>query len=227
TDGNEYPLPDRIRDSANNYRGGIRLELRRFHVTVEQGGTAFKDDQQVFSTATGRNPGNNNVPLFGQSLFLTGLQQAYGIRGTSVYSKGLLTASPVSWADIYGQVLFSQPKNDINYQQFDTGNLALLSQALLYTGQQYLLSAAASLPHTSGSVGVEVRPLRRLRIVESWLTDRMHNAGSSRANQLLTPASVPQPQSEAQSARLVSNYNQEQVDLSLDVTSKLTLRGGY
>jgi len=226
-DANEYPLPDKIRENTNNYRGGIRLELRRFHATLEQGGTTFKDDQQVFSSSTARNPGNNSSPLFGQSLFLTSLQQAYGIRGRSVYSKGLLTASPVSWADIYGQFLYSQPKNEVTYQQFDTGNLVVLSQALLYTGQQYLLSAEANLPQTSGSFGVEVRPFRRLRMVESWLTDRLHDAGSSRSSQVLTPVSAAQPQSPPERTRLVSNYNQEQVDLFLDLSRKLTLRGGY
>src|SRR5205085_1926386 len=34
-DGNEYPLPDRINDSTNNYRGGVRIERQRFHVTLE------------------------------------------------------------------------------------------------------------------------------------------------------------------------------------------------
>jgi hypothetical protein len=133
----------------------------------------------------------------------------------------------VSWADIYGQFLFSQPRSDVNYQQFDTGNLALLSQALLYSGQQYLLSAEANLPHTSGSLGVEVRPFRRVRVIESWLTDRLHNAASSRASQVLTPAPAVTPQLPLQNSRLVSNYNQEQIDLFLDLSRKLTLRGGY
>jgi hypothetical protein len=227
TDGNEYPLPDRIRDSTSSYRGGIRLDLRRFHVTLEQGRTTFRDDQQVFTSSGARNPGNNNVPVFGQTLFLTSLQQAYGIRGSSIYSKVLFTASPASWADVYGQFLYSQPKDDVHYQQFDTGNFAVLSQALLYTGQQYLLSAQANLPHTSGSLGADVRPFRRLRIVESLLTDRLHNAGSSQASQILTPASAAQPQPLPQSARLVSNYSQEQVDGFFDVSRRLTLRGGY
>jgi hypothetical protein len=227
TDGNEYPLPDRIRDRTSSYRGGVRLELRRFHVTLEQGGTTFRDDQQVFSSSGPRNPGNNSVPVFGQSLFLSSLQQEYGIRGSSIYSKALFTASPASWADVYGQFLYSQPKNDVHYQQFDTGSLAVLSQALLYTGQQYLLSAQANLPHTSGSLGADVRPFRRLRIVESWLTDRLHNAGSSQASQILTPASAAPPQPLPQSARLVSNYSQEQVDAFFDVSRRLTLRGGY
>jgi hypothetical protein len=103
TDGNEYPLPDRIRDSANNFRGGVRVGLRRWHVTLEQGGTTFRDDQQVFST--GRNDGNNSGTIFGQSLFLTSLRQTYEIRGTSGYGKALFTATPVSWADVHGQFL--------------------------------------------------------------------------------------------------------------------------
>jgi hypothetical protein len=208
-DGNEYPVPDRIRNSENNYRAGVRLGLRRWHVTLEQGGTTFRDDQQVF--ATERNPGNNSATFFGQTLSLASLRQAYGIRGTSVYSKALFTASPVSWADVYGQFLYSQPKNDVTYQQADTGNFVVLSPLLFYTGEQFLLSAQAKLPHTSGSVGVEIRPFRRLRIVESWLTDRLHNAAAS----------------QAQSARLVSNYSQQQVDVFLDVSRRLTLRGGY
>ena len=33
------------------------------------------------------------------------------------------------------------------------------SQLLFYTSQQYLVSAAAQLPHTTGSFGAEIRPL--------------------------------------------------------------------
>jgi len=226
-EGNEYPLPDRIRNSTSSYRGGVRIGLRRWHLTLEQGGTTFRDDQQVFSTTGERNFGNNSGTLFGQTLYLTSLQQSYGIRGTSLYSKALFTANPVTWADLYGQFLYSQPKNDVTYQQFNTGNFVSLSQLLFYTGQQYLLSAQASIPHTSGSFGAEVRPSRRVRIVQSWLTDRLHNAGSSQASQVVVPASSTLPQPLPQSARLVSNYSQEQVDLFYDVSKKLTLRGGY
>jgi hypothetical protein len=66
-----------------------------------------------------------------------------------------------------------------------------------------------------------------VRIIESWLTDRLHNSGASTASQVLTPPSVPQTQPLPQSSRLVSNYSQEQVDVLIDVTRKLTLRGGY
>ncbi len=47
-DGNEYPIGSRLRVVTSDYRGGIRFELRRVHLTLEQGATTFKDDQQVF-----------------------------------------------------------------------------------------------------------------------------------------------------------------------------------
>jgi hypothetical protein len=225
--GNEYPVPDLIRDSMNNYRAGIRFELRHFHVTVEQGGTTFHDDQQVFSAPGTRNLRNNTTPLLGQTLFLSSLQQAYGIRGSSIYSKALFTANPWRWIDVYGQFLYSEPHSDVNYQQFDTGNFALLNPVLVYTGQQFFLSAASKLPHTSESLGVEIRPFRRVRIRESWLTDRLHNATSSQARQVLTPVSSTQPQLPFETARLTTNYSQEEIIVLFDLTKHLMLRGGY
>ena len=38
--------PLHCRDSTDNYRGGVRFELNRFHVTLEQGGTTFKEDDR-------------------------------------------------------------------------------------------------------------------------------------------------------------------------------------
>src|SRR5687767_3916880 len=122
-EGNEYPLPNLLRDGAANYRGGIRLESRRAHVTLEQGGTTFRDDQRVYANAGPNQTGNRTTPLLGQNLFLSSLQQSYGIRGSGIYSKGLVTASPVSWIDIHGQFLYSLPRNDTRYEHTNTGNL--------------------------------------------------------------------------------------------------------
>ena len=108
-------------DKTDNYRGGVRLEFNRFHVTLEQGGTTLRDDQQAYDSTL--NPGNNRKPYFGQTLDLTGLAQAYGIRGDSIYTKGLFTASPVSWVDCLGPVSV-QPSGDqrqlhpVQYRQF-------------------------------------------------------------------------------------------------------------
>ena len=148
----------------------MRFELRRFHATIEEGGTTFKSDQSLFDGS--QNTGNVLAPVLGQTLSLSSLTAAYGITGHSIYSKVLFTANPASWLDVYGQFLYSQPETSVHYQQYDTGNLYLQSQALFYASQQYLVSAASKLPHTSGSLGAEIRPLRRVRIFEGSCYDR-------------------------------------------------------
>jgi hypothetical protein len=224
----EFAVPALLRDSTNNYRAGVRIEwCNCLHVTLEVGGTTFKDDD--LASYSGTNYGDNPVPLLGQTLVLTSLQQAYGIRGSSIYSKALATASPFSWLNLYGQFLYSEPKVDVHYTDSATGNFALLSQLLFYSGQQNLGTGASNQPHTSGNFGFELRPFRRLRIVESWMTDRYHDAASPLAAEqiLLTPKTLGPDLVTSPNYTQVVNYNQQQTDVLFDLTSKLTLRGGY
>jgi len=226
SDVNEYPIADRMFDKTDNYRGGVRLEFNRFHATLEQGGTTLRDDQQAYDSTL--NFGNNQQPFFGQTLDLTGLAQAYGIRGSSIYTKGLFTANPVSWLDVSGQFLYSLPNTNVNYTQFDTGNLVLLQQLLFYTGEQALGFAEGKQPHTTGNLGFEVRPFKRLRIVQSWMTDRLHTAAAGLVTDMIVePPASAETISTALESLLVMNYNQEETDALVDVTRKLTLRGGY
>jgi hypothetical protein len=211
-------------DATTLYRAGVRFELRRFHVTLEEGGTTFKNDQNLYDAQ--HNTGNVSTPVFGQTLSLSNLMAAYGIRGSSAYSKGLFTANPAAWLDLYGQFLYSQPDANVHYQDAANGSLYLQSQVLFYTSQQTLINAAAKLPHTSGSFGAEIRPLSRLRIIQSWLTDRMHNASSSASSQVLN-TTPPTQIAAVLASSLVNNYNQEQIQILFDVSRKLTLRGGY
>jgi hypothetical protein len=221
---NSYPVEDRPRDSTNNYRGGVRLELKKFHVTLEQGGTTFKDDQQVFTST--QNFGNNTSPLLGEQLNLTSLTQAYGVRGDSIYSKAVLIANPTPWLDLFGEFLYSRPDTSVNYSQYNVGQFADLATLLFYTTELDLLNAAAKQPHTTARLGFEIRPMRRLRVIESWTTDRLHSASSGILNQqILTPAMTTLLNSFTD--LMVMNYNREQVDALFDLTSRITLRGGY
>ena len=141
SDVNQYPVADHMFDKTDNYRGGVRLEFNRFHATLEQGGTTLRDDQQAYDSTV--NYGNNyQQQYFGQTLDLTNLMQAYGIRGDSIYSKVLFTANPFSWIDVSGQFLYSRPETNVNYTQFDTGNLVLQQSILFYTAEQALGFAA-------------------------------------------------------------------------------------
>lgn len=225
--GDEFPVVSGDRSSANNYHGGVRIELSRLHVTLEQGGTTFKEDQQLNQSPGQTNFGNFTSPLLGQTQDLTSLAEAWGVRGNSIYSKVLLTANATSWLDFYGQFLYSRPDSNVNFQEYDTGNQVLLSEALFYTAGQSLISAMSKMPHTSASLGAEFRPLRRLRILPSLLTDRMHTNGADTQLQTLTTLPATAPFSSLLSSALVNNYNQAEINVMFDLTSKISLRGGY
>ena len=215
SDANEYPVPSRINDQMNNYRGGMRVELPRLNFTVEQGGTRFKDDQSLFEGPGVRNIGNRETPLLGQTLFLGNLLQAYGIRASSVYTRATANAPVSRWLILSGDFLYSRPETDTNYQQFNTGNF-VSNQALFVTTQERLLSSQARLPHTTATFGVEAMPQRRMRFLLSWMTDRLENSGSSRG-----------PSDPARMAQLQNEYNHGAGDIVFDVWKSLTLRTGY
>jgi hypothetical protein len=225
SDGNEYAVPNTLRDRTSLYRAGVRFELKRFHVTLEGGGTTFADEQNVFTASSSKNFGNRSDPLVGQTLYLSNLLASYGISGNSKYTKALFTANATPWLDLYGQFLLSQPDSQVNYRQSDTGNFVQQSQLLFYNSQQYLVTAESKLPHTSTSFGAEIRPGHRVRILESWLTDRLRQSGSAMTSQTLATSSVSS--SALLTSLLNTNYNQQEIDLLFDVTSRLTLRGGY
>ncbi len=218
---NEYPVFNSLRDRTDRYAGGIRFEFSRFHLTLEQGGTTFKDDQNV--SISSQNFGNRTTPFLGQTLFINSVNQAYGIRADSIFERGLFTASPVSWLDLSGQFLYTRPRTDVHFTQLDAGNLVDLSTATFYSTGLDVIAAEAAQPHSSGSFAAEVRPFRRLRIVESWMTDRYHTASADALSQITGQISS---QSTAVD-RLDFNYSRQQAEAIFDVTSSIVLRGGY
>jgi hypothetical protein len=224
---NEYPVFNRIRNSTENYRGGLRIELPKWHFKLEQGGLTFKDDEQL-SQSGGTNFGNLNTPFFGQTLSLTSLIEAYAVRSHGYYTDASFGANPFSWVDLYGTFLYSQPVSGVNFVGANTGNNVILSQLLFYTSEVNFISGAAKAPHTSGNFGAEIRPIRRVRLVPSWLTDRLHTSGSNTGVDTLTTTTNGQVSAASLlSSRLVSNSSEAGMQVFLDVTSKLTLRGGY
>lgn len=224
---NEYAVPTGLNDRTSLYRGGLRIELRRFHATLEEGGTTFSSGQSLYQNPNGTNYGNSNTLVFGQTLDLSSLEASYGITGSSTYSKALFSSNPATWVDLYGQFLFSQPSSNVNYQETAAGNLYLPSQILFYQSEEYLVMAASKMPHTTGSLGGEIRPFKRVRLTESWLTDRLHDSGNFSSTQTIVPAGVSQQTAALLAASLATNYNQTETNLYLELTPQLTLRGGY
>jgi len=227
---NEYAVPTLLADSTENYRGGLRIEYSRFHLTLEEGGTTYKDNDQA-SDAT-LLAGDNTAAIFGQTLSLSNLQQAYGIRGHSIYSKVLFTSHLASWFDVYGQFLYSEPKTDIHFSEVANGNFLNISELLFYSSQSTMGTGTDNQPHTTGNVGFELRPLRRLRVIESLMTDRYHDAAAPEGLTALTAgnyatATLTAPLLTHSAFTEYVNYNQQQIDVLYDVTNRITLHGGW
>jgi hypothetical protein len=228
TNGDQFAVPDTVRDSTNLFRGGIHIAGRRFHITLEEGGTTFRNDQNTYTaTKLAPNPGNSSVPIFGQTLNLSSLLQDYGIRGNSKYTKAILTANPFSWLDFYGTFLYSEPTDNVNYKQYNNGSFILESQLLFYTGEQYLATAASKLPHTSANIGWEIRPLKRIRVLQSWSTDRLHNAASATEADTLLASGLSLPIDTVLESVLATNFSQADTSVIWDVNRNVILRGGY
>lgn len=221
---NEYPVATLYSDRTDVYRGGVDFNLANFHANLEQGGTTFRDDQGA----------SNNIPqngdltttFLGQRLTLNGLNELYRVRGDSVYTKASFGANPLSWATISGQFVYARPRVDVNYRENSTGTFYYAALAQFYNTGQDGLTGSANMPHPSGNLNIELRPWKRVRIVEFWMTDRLHNASSDLLAQILIfPNSTLTP-STLSSARLEESYNQQELDLFFDATSRLTVRLG-
>lgn len=211
---NEYAVPNDLRDKTDTYRGGVRLEFNRFHATLEQGGFYFKDDQRVYE-ASQRNPGNRTSPFLGQPLFLQNLQQAYGVRGDGYYSRIYASANPTAWLDIHGSYVYTRPDFTTKYFESATGQFAQSNPLAFFTAQQALYTAVSKQPHNRGSFSTEIRPVSRVRILQSLFIDRIDTTGSLSSSAGNTPD------------RLLLNFQQHQVEALVEVAKGLTLRGGH
>lgn len=227
---NNYPVPYTLWNSTNNYRGGVRLEFPRWHATLEQGGTTYREDDS--SNFNGTNYGDRLTPVGGVQNVLNTLTQDYGIRGNSIYSRALVTGNPKDWINLYGEFLYSQPKTTVKYSELSSGTFFDFATLLLYGGEFGLASGSAVQPHVSGQWGFELFPGKRFRVMESVTIDRFHDSAAGLFAQSLYQTLAGNPAPIASSTTALNpyqkvNYQQQQTDLFYDVTPRLTLRGGF
>jgi hypothetical protein len=221
---NQYPVGNHISNHADRYRTGVQIQFSNFHATLEGGGTTFNDDQQV-SYSGDPLYGNRTNPFFGERLSLNSVAQKYRIRGDSIFTRVLASYSPFSWLDLSGQFLYSRPTSDVVYDQTNTGNFVDLQTLEFFASQHDYATAYASQPHSSGSYFIDIHPTRRLRILESLSSDHFHVASSqvySDLTDVVTTAVQTNP-----TDRTYVNYNRHQTEAIFDLTSYLTVRGGF
>jgi hypothetical protein len=226
TQVNAYPVATLLSSSTNNYRAGVNIDLGRGHLLLEEGGTTFKDDQGESNTQT--NTGDLLAPFAGQQLNIDDLGLGYFVRGHSYYTRANFAFVPTHWLTLSGDFNFEQPTTTTKFASNVTGTLYDEALASFFTMGQDTLTADARMPHTSGSVNVELRPFRRLRILDYFMTDRLHNAADALLAETLLQGQNPLSLTQLPSTdRLAMNYSQEEIDVLFDLTSHLTLRGGY
>ncbi|GIU75513.1 MAG: hypothetical protein KatS3mg004_2600 [Bryobacteraceae bacterium] len=224
---NEYPLRNVIDWRLYEVRGGIRVELDRFHATVEQGGRRFHDGQSVYSTET--LAGNRSTPYLGQILSLTQGSQLYRVRGEAEHTRALVTTSPFHWLDLSGSFIRSRPKTYSELNQLVRGKVVDPNDPLLVLlGTTDYFFGNATMPHISGSAAAEARLGSRIRIRESWETDRFHTTGINtlRSLQLLSPTATA-ALTLTDGERLEVNRHRQQIEAIWDVSKQLTIRGGH
>lgn len=223
----EFPLRNLIHWGMDTYRGGIRADFGRSHLTVEHGANQFKDDQAVYSTEA--MTGNRDTPFLGQTLRIQNATQAYGVRGSGRFTKVLFVANPYDWVDLYGQVLYANPKNEPVFFQNTLGNLADTTQGLLFFNRGFdSLYGSVDRPHTSGTFAFEMRPTSRIRIRQRFETDRFKSDSTALlTTDLLTLPSTATNYETSMIDRFESTTNRETIEGLVDVSRKLTVRGGY
>ncbi len=167
---NEYPVATAFSDHTSTYRGGVDINFTNFHANVEQGGTTFKDDQGASDST--RLTGDLTTTFLGQQLFLTGLSELYRVRGDSIYTKASFGATPLSWATVSGQFVYARPRVDVNYRANSTGNFYYAALAQFYNTGRDVLTGSANMPHPSGNLNVELRPWKRVRIIDFWMIEQ-------------------------------------------------------
>ena len=221
---NNYAVANSVSNSTNTFRGGVQLQLPKVHVMLEQGGTTFRDDQGASDSQP--NTGGLTLPYFGQQLSLSSLNELYRVRGDSLYTKVSIAANPLEWLSVSGNFMYADPSLTTNYSSAASGTLFLPATFAFYSSGQDIASADARMPHSSGSLTLEARPLKRLRLVEYWSTDRLHNAASSLLTEQYLATGSPFLTTDPGADRLVLNYNEQQLEAFYDVLPNLTVRGG-
>ena len=203
-DANSYAAATQVDYAYTTGRAGLRFSLERFHVTFEHSEAKFHDDQAL--TIDTRNTGNRTGSYLGQTLFVGNGKDSYAIEGRNSTTGVHLTAALTNWLDLSGQFYYTRPSTKARFSENATGLFILLDQLRFTTGIQSFTQNELAQPRTSGNAAAELRPFRRLRIIESISTDKLNN-------------NIPVP--------VTWNYNEQRLEGFFDVTKWFTLRAGH
>jgi len=222
-DSNEYSVATNIDNATTTAKGGVAFRFERWSGGFEAGTSGFHDAQNI--NVAGPNLGNRTTLFLGQRLQLDSLQQNYDVSGSDRFTRVFLQARPWRNLTLTGQYSYSRPTSETTYQDNGSGRFVLLSTLEMFTGSSTLARTQASFPHPSGSVGVEFRPIDRLRIVETVSADqfRIHGDGSSMQGFTSSSRRV----SESFDETLRAKFTRQRLDVIFDLNSIASLHAGH
>lgn len=223
--GNEFAVSSDFDDSLTSMRGGVKLRFGDWNLTLEQGRTTFSDKQAVFLGEPGQT-GNRQSTFLGRQITLDRLDQHYDAEGSGVFNRAVVAAQPLRSLSLSGQFLYSRPKIDVRQQLSADGSFLFTPLLTGFTTQSEQSLSDASRPRSAGSWNTVLRAHKRLRILQSWSTDRYHvTSGASLARVLDTD-----PERLIETAvgnSLILNYNRSQLEAVFDVSRHFTVRAGH
>lgn len=223
-DANEFSVSSATDTYTNTFMGGIRLRFGRWTGSIEGGTSAFGDSQAL--SFSGDSAGNRQALFFGRRLRLEDLEQSYRIRGSNRFARVRVEARTWDTLILFGQFAFSQPAVTLDYSETSSGEFVLLETLAAYTGESALAVGNAKRPRPSGNAGVEWRPTRRLRVVESVGFERFHASGTSESQRELF-GTGDLALTENDGSRLESDLTRHQFDLTFELNRTFDLHGSH
>lgn len=226
-DANEYPLRSNIHWTQNTILAGVRVELKRAHATIEQGRTAFNDDQYVY--ATGVTPGSRPNPTLGQVQVLNTGSESYAVRGRGPYTKVFGSGSITRFLDLTGSYMHSRPEINAGYNMAATGALYVPALVGIYRGQTDQAFGSTAAPQSLAGISAEAHA-GIIRARYSFDSDRYESFGSATLTSQFTaaPGGTGPTVTTPTLLNVVKIVNNRQTaEVIADLHRMLTLRGGY
>jgi hypothetical protein len=178
--GDEFVLSSLNDNYANDFRGGINLNLPGFSLLLEQGYRQYRDKNSF--NPTGPQEGNSLRQIFGRDITLDEYAGTTDTTANIPFSNAVAVFQPVEQVSLRANASYSMAGLDPHFSDAMTGNFFSLAQAAFFRGQNEQVFGQVKKPSFFGDFSAEVAPFNRFRLVESVKTYNFHVSGLALSN---------------------------------------------
>lgn len=233
TDADEFQTGADLKQSSDDFGGGVDIRFSRLALRLEQGWSWFRDDTRF--RAEGEQAGNLPGNFLGRPVIATDHIGFNEFRGSSPYSRAFASYYAHPNLDLRGAFTYRLGRFDNVFIEALSGNLFSLSQRAFFRTQQTVNFSAAKSPSLSAEGQASWRPFPALEITEKLRTRRFHVAGElfaqellSDVDPLLSPVLIPELTSQStDSSRFAFVQDLQELTGIVRPNSWLRLRAGH